>query len=151
MTHFRSTDEILDFAISEEETAAEFYTHLARTMDNAWICRVFEDFATEEVVHKQKLLLVKEDKLLLPAEDQIMDLRRSDYLVDVQPSETLEYRDVLDLAMDKEKAAFKLYNDLAESTEDATLRSMFLALAEEEAKHKLRFEVEYEKHFNHHS
>ena len=105
----------------------------------------------EEVVHKQKLLLVKEDKLLLPAEDQIMDLRRSDYLVDVQPSEALEYRDALDLAMSKEKAAFKLYNDLAESTEDARLRSLFLALAGEEAKHKLRFEVEYEKHFNHHS
>ena len=150
MTHFRSTNEILDFAISEEEAAAEFYTHLARTMDKAWMCRVFEDFATEEMVHKQKLVLVKENKLLLPAEDQIMDLRRRDYLVDAQPSEALEYREALELAMSKEKAAFKLYNDLAQSTEDAALRVMFLVLAEEEAKHKLRFEVEYEKHFNHH-
>ena len=50
--------------------------------------------------------------------------------------------------MEKEKAAFKLYNDLAATTENAEIRDLLLALAQEEAKHKLRFEVEYEKHFS---
>lgn len=46
--------------------------------------------------------------------------------------------------MKKEKAAFKLYNDLAAAASDETSREMFLMLAQEEAKHKLRFEVEYD-------
>ena len=48
------------------------------------------------------------------------------------------------MAMKAEKAAFKLYNDLAEATDDENLRSVFLSLAQEEAKHKLRFEIEYD-------
>lgn len=33
---------------------------------------------------------------------------------------------------------------LSESTEDENLRNLFLALAQGEAKHKLRFEIEYD-------
>jgi rubrerythrin len=46
--------------------------------------------------------------------------------------------------MKKEKAAFKLYSDLASSTDDENVKTMFLALAQAEAKHKLRFEIEYD-------
>ena len=46
--------------------------------------------------------------------------------------------------MKKEKAAFKLYTDLSEKAGDESLRSFFLALAQEEAKHKLSFELEYD-------
>ncbi|CAK0779854.1 hypothetical protein CCP3SC15_6990002 [Gammaproteobacteria bacterium] len=48
------------------------------------------------------------------------------------------------MAMKKEKAAFKLYTDLAASTDDVGVRNTLLALAQEEAKHKLRFEIEYD-------
>ena len=48
--------------------------------------------------------------------------------------------------MKQEKAAFKLYSDLAEAAEDEGVRNTFLALAQEEAKHKLRFETEYDEH-----
>jgi rubrerythrin len=47
--------------------------------------------------------------------------------------------------MKKEKAAFKLYTDLATSVSDENLRSVFKMLAQEEAKHKLRFEIEYDE------
>ena len=56
----------------------------------------------------------------------------------------LNYRDALVLAMKKEKAAFKLYSILAECMNDQVLKTTFLALAQEEAKHKLRFELEYD-------
>jgi len=46
--------------------------------------------------------------------------------------------------MKKEKAAFKLYTDLAAAVSSADLKNTFLSLAQEEAKHKLRFEVEYD-------
>jgi rubrerythrin len=46
--------------------------------------------------------------------------------------------------MKKEKKAFRLYNDLASTCGDPKLEELFLSLAQEEAKHKLRFEVEYD-------
>jgi rubrerythrin len=55
------------------------------------------------------------------------------------------YQRTLILAMKREKASYKLYIDLAESTDDAGLKSTMLALAQEEAKHKLRFEIEYDE------
>jgi rubrerythrin len=48
------------------------------------------------------------------------------------------------LAMKKEKIAFRLYNDLASASTDEPSKKLFLMLAQEEAKHKLRFEVEYD-------
>jgi rubrerythrin len=46
--------------------------------------------------------------------------------------------------MKEEKAAFKLYSDLAARTDDAAAKEVLLMLAQEEAKHKLRFEIEYD-------
>ena len=139
-----SVDGILDFAIREEEKAAQFYTDLAAKMNRPWMKQILESFAQEEVGHKQKLLGVKEGKLLLPAEEKVLDLKIADYLIDVEPDAKMEYQDALIVAMKAEKAAFRLYSDLAEATEDEGLKGTLLALAQEEAKHKLRFEVEYD-------
>jgi len=56
----------------------------------------------------------------------------------------MEYQDALIVAMKAEKAAFRLYSDIAGTTDNADLRGTFEALAQEEAKHKLRFEIEYD-------
>ena len=49
------------------------------------------------------------------------------------------------IAMKREKSSLKLYNDLSELAGSEDMRSIFTALAQEEAKHKLRLETEYEK------
>jgi len=56
----------------------------------------------------------------------------------------MDYQEILILAMKAEKEAFKLYSGLAKATSDASIKDLFLGLAQEEAKHKLRFEVEYD-------
>ncbi|MGQ9572264.1 MAG: ferritin family protein [Dehalococcoidia bacterium] len=145
MKPFASVDEILDFAIGKEEEAAQLYTSLARQTRKPWMRQVFEEFASEEAGHKQKLLAIKEGKLLLPAAEKVMDLKIGDYLKDVEPSLDLDYQEALIFAMKEEKAAFKLYSDLAAATDDEALRATLLALAQEEAKHKLRFEIEYDE------
>jgi rubrerythrin len=144
MKPFGSVDEILDFAIGKEEEAAQLYTSLAGRSKKSWMRQVFEEFASEELGHKAKLLAIKQDKLLLPAAEKVMDLKLADYVMDVEASPDLDYQDALVLAMKEEKAAFRLYSDLAAATDDETLRATLLALAQEEAKHKLRFEVEYD-------
>ena len=137
-------NEILDFAIEREEEAYQFYNDLASKMDKEYMKEVFLNFAKEEKGHKAKLIRVKQGGEMKSAEKKILNLKIADYVVDVEPSEDLNYQQALILAMKKEKAAFKLYMDLAEASEEESLRSLFLALAQEEAKHKLRFEIEYD-------
>jgi rubrerythrin len=103
------------------------------------------EFSQEEARHKAKLLAVKEGQKLLSAEQKIADLKISDYLVEVEVSDDIDIQDALILAMQREKAAFRLYNDLAARVDDAELRELFLGLAQEEAKHKLYFETEYDE------
>jgi rubrerythrin len=56
----------------------------------------------------------------------------------------MDYKDVLIIAMQKEESAFKLYVDLAGRVTNEDSKETLLALAQEEVKHKLRFEMEYE-------
>ena len=146
MNQWSSADEILDFAISNEEEAYDFYMGLAARMTRPEMKKVFEEFAREEKGHKAKLLAVKEGGKLEPVAEKVTDLKIGDYLVSENVTENLDYQGALVLAMKKEKAAFRLYSDLAASAEDEDLRGAFLTLAQEEARHKLRFELEYDDH-----
>jgi len=144
MQQWTSVDEALDFAIENEEEAAQFYTNLAGRMERPWMREIFTGFAQEEEGHKRKLLDVKAGKRLLTAEAKVLNLKIGDYLVEGKPTKDLDYQQALILAMHKEKRAFKMYIDLAAATEDASLKELFMGLAQEEAKHKLRFEIEYD-------
>jgi rubrerythrin len=144
MKEFKTIDDVLDFAIGEEEAARKFYTRLATTTDSSAMKEVFEGFAREEMGHKAKLEAVKSGKISAAYEGKITDLKIGDYLVDVVPTAETSYQEALILAMKKEKAAFKMYSDLASVTDDAEYKSLFLGLAQEEARHKLRFEIEYD-------
>jgi len=146
MKDWKSVDEVLDFAIGNEEMAAQFYTDMAAKMKKAWMKKTFEDFAKEEKGHKKKLKAVKAGKLMVKSEKKVMDLKIGDYLTNAEVSPDMDYQDALILAMKAEKAAFKLYSDLADSVGDKGVKETFLALAQEEAKHKLRFEIEYDEH-----
>ena len=141
---FKSVDEVLDYAIDKEEDARQFYLDLAAKMDREYMKKIFEQFSREEKGHKAKLQAVKEGKLMLKSEKKVMDLQIGDHLEAVDLDASIDYQQALILAMKAEKNAYKLYNDLAGSTDDENLKSMFFTLAQEEAKHKLRFEIEYD-------
>jgi len=142
---FGSADEVLDFAIAKEEEASRFYLELAGRADEPRMKKIFEVFAGEEQVHKRKLLAVKAGKALKPAPGKVMDLKIADYIIAVEPSKKMTFQEALIVVMQREKASFRLYTDLAEGAADEGLRATFEALAQEEAKHKLRFELEYDK------
>jgi rubrerythrin len=141
---FDSVDAVLDFAIKNEQEASDFYTELAAKMEKPQMKQAFEGFAAEEMGHKAKLEAVKKGKIAKLTKAKVLDLKIGDYLVEQKPSASMDYQSALILAMKQEKAAFRLYTDLAASTDDASIRDLFLGLAQEEAKHKLRFEVEYD-------
>ena len=139
-----SLDVVLDFAIDKEIEANQFYVGLAKKMKNPAMRQVFTAFANEELGHKAKLEAIKRGQKIQPAAE-VADLRIADYLVDVEPGPDMSYQDALVLAMKNEKAAFRLYVDLADEVQDKDLKAIFLALAQEEAKHKLRVEIEYDE------
>ena len=138
-----SVNRILDFAIAREMEANKLYTDLAVRIDNPAMRKVLEDFAEEELEHKKKLEAVKAGKILLKHEE-VGNLDIADYVMGGEPRTDMSYSDVLIFAMKKEKLAYKLYLDLAEKMRNRQLKDMFLLLAQEEAQHKLRFELEYD-------
>jgi len=145
MDKFKSLDEILDFAINAEQEAVEFYSGLANNAKNTEMKAVFLEFSQEEMKHKARLMNVKETGIMITSTLKVMDLKMADYLVSVPVTPDMPYQDALIVAMKKEKAAFKLYMTLSTRAENTELKDLFLSLAIEESKHKLRFELEYDE------
>jgi rubrerythrin len=145
MKEFKHVDEILIFAIEQEQRAVDFYTDLAKEAHNEEMKKVFIEFAGEEIKHKQRLTRIREEGVFTMPKQQVVDLKIADYMVEVKASGKLSYEDALVLAMKREKAAFKLYTALAERSPSDELREIFRALAMEESRHKLRFELEYDE------
>jgi len=145
MKEFKNVDAILIFAIEQEQKAVDFYTALAKEAQSEEMKKVFIEFAGEEIKHKQRLTRIREEGVFTMPKQQVADLKISDYVVEVKASGKLSYEEALVLAMKREKAAFKLYSNLAERAPNDQLKDIFEALAMEESRHKLRFELEYDE------
>lgn len=145
MENFKSINDILDFAINAEQEAVDFYNQLAENSKTKDMQNVFVSFAQEEMVHKTRITKIKDEGSFKFEKEDIADLKISDYTVSVKPSSEMNYQDALLLAMKKEKAAFKLYYELSKRAKTDNMKDIFLSLAQEESKHKLRFEIEYDE------
>jgi rubrerythrin len=74
----------------------------------------------------------------------IPDIKRSDYLVDMEYRRGMGYREVLIVAMKREEKALKLYNELLREAVSERGKTLFKILCQEEAKHKRTFEIMYD-------
>jgi len=145
MKEFENIEAILAFAIEQEQKAVDFYTGLAKEAHSEEMKKVFLEFAGEEIRHKKRLTQISEQGLFTMPIEKVADLKIADYTVEVNVSGALSYEQALVLAMKREKAAFRLYSNLAERDPNKELKDIFLSLAMEESKHKLRFELEYDE------
>jgi rubrerythrin len=116
MKQFNSVDDILDFAIRNEQDAIDFYSKYAGLV-NKEMQDTFLEFAQEEIKHKARLMKIKEDKIFTFPLEKINSLNLSDYTTSGNFTMDLSYQDALILAMLKEKAAFKLYLNLSQRTD----------------------------------
>jgi len=146
MKEFENINDILDFAINEEQKAVDLYTQLATNADSSEVKKIFMDFAKEEINHKARLITIKENGLFTLKPESVTDLKIGDYMMSVDASPDMTYAEALVFAMKKEKAAYKLYTKLAERAPNAEIKNIFLSLAAEESKHKLSFEIEYDEY-----
>ncbi len=143
MTKLKSNDEVLDFAINREIEAQAFYLKLADIVETPEMAKVFSDLASEELEHKAKLQAVKAGQISID-EEKVGNLGITDHVKSVEPYSKMSYVDMLVVGMKKEETSRKLYSDLARLTQKQELKEIFLKLAQEEAEHKLRFEIEYD-------
>ncbi len=150
-TIFNSVNEVLRFAIREEEAAHEFYISMMNITSDKRLRRVFHDFAEEEMSHREKLEEILQKKDAFDTPEAGREIKVSDFAVSgdyIGPGgQGSEIQKLYAMAMTKEKASFKLYSDLADMATDEPCRQLLLSLAQEEAKHKLKLELEYEQQF----
>ena len=143
MEKLGSIDEVLDVAIDREIEARDFYMKLADMVENPEMVKVLSDLASEEMEHRAKLEAVKAGAIII-GEKAVGNLGITCHVKEVEPYTKMSYVDLLVVGMKKEEASRKLYTDLATIAQKQELRDIFLKLAQEEAEHKLRFEIEYD-------
>jgi protein-tyrosine phosphatase len=142
--------DIIDFAIGEEKAAIEFYTQLSTIVVDPTIKKLLTSFADEENSHYERLMELKNTGIIANEDVNVDDLKSmviSDEekipFINIGPD--MKYHEALELAMFKEKSAFKLYLKMAETAHDEEVRKLLRSLAMDEAKHKLHFEIQYEQ------
>ncbi|HPD94932.1 MAG: ferritin family protein [Bacteroidales bacterium] len=146
MKEFTNINDILTFAIDREQDAVDFYNRLAQNARNDEMRKTFEQFAREEMGHKARLAKIKKEGVVTLSKEKVSDLKIADYVVLDQERDNMTYEQALVLAMKREKAAFKLYMALSEKVDSNDFKNLFLSLAQEESRHKLRFELEYDEY-----
>lgn len=146
--NFANLDEILEFAISKEKEAVQFYSRLAKEESFSGAREMFTEFAREEGRHERLLVEFKTRGTAEAVRDYplkwIKDIKRSDYTVELEYKKGMAYNEILMLAMKREEKALKLYNDFLKQAETPESQKVFKILCQEEAKHKLALETMYD-------
>ncbi len=143
MSRFNTIEEVLDFAIKQEIKSHSFYLELADFVEQPEMAKVLTDLASEELIHKAKLEAVRTDQIDLD-EEEVGNLGIAESVDDIEPDAKMDYIEMLIVGMKREEQARRLYTNLASIAPNQHLKDIFTQLANEEAGHKLRFEIEYE-------
>ena len=145
---FDSLNEIIDFAIEKEVEAAEFYQSISKQENISGTKEMFADFASEEKKHEKMLLSFKSTGVTDSMNDYqlkwITDIKRSNYVDEIEYKPGMAYNELLLLAMKREEGALALYNKLLEEAVTDGAKTLFKMLCQEEAKHKLYLETLYD-------
>ncbi len=145
---FKTPNDILDYAISKEQEAKQFYLDICEEETLSGNRQVFTDFAQEEDKHVVMLEKLKAgviaDGIAKYEFKWIKDIKRSDLVLDIEYKKGMHYRDILMLAIKREEKALQLYNDLQTRVEEPDHAKIFKILCQEEAKHKLALESMYD-------
>jgi rubrerythrin len=137
--------EVVRFAIEKEIGTYSLYTMCGQIARYSGAKELFEELAEEEEGHRKLLENLSIGRVDQAKLEPVQDLRISDYLIEVECRPDSSYADILRLVMKNEEHSVKLYDDLKESCRDEDLKKLFAFLAQEEAKHKLKFEKIYDE------
>ncbi|UCH37105.1 MAG: dual specificity protein phosphatase family protein, partial [Candidatus Bathyarchaeota archaeon] len=123
MTAFSSFQDVLEFAISEEDALISFYENMAATSKDPRVKGLFKNFAKEETKHIAQLRDLRQQGLTSKPQfdfDKLSGIANESENTTQELSlhADLKLEDSLALAMQKSKHGFKLYMELASSIAD---------------------------------
>ena len=146
MKEIDDNNEILEFAIDRELKANHFYISFAERVADPRMKELFLALAADELDHKAKLEfeLIKRGQTV-PADSAIEEDGDELPMIGTPNGLVMDYKAALEMVIQKEKTSFRFYADFAAREQDHEAKEMFYELAEEEMKHKLRFEYEYQQ------
>jgi rubrerythrin len=146
MGEVSSVGELLELAVAREIQAAEFLSTLAERVRTPAAAALLEQLAQEELEHKARLELeLMKEGLVAKTVGKLIDAGRPDYADALEIGPDSDFREVLALAIAKERYSFRFYVDLAAVVLEEDLHEVLLALAEEEARHLVKLERQYDK------
>jgi rubrerythrin len=106
---------------------------------------MFEELAQEEQKHRQILEGVEKKDVSEYKLGKIPNLKIGDFVEEQRFSPDMDYASALRLAIKREEYSLKLYDHMTQGTDEPELKKLFLVLAQEESRHKLRLETEYDE------
>ena len=145
MTEQQTVGQIIRLAIQRERYAYSFLMAMCDCVKSPGIKYMFRDLAKEELKHKDKLELelMKIGEVIRPQDSQTET--ENPYYIESDECATMDYADLLKLCIEKEDISFRFYVNLTAQVNQEHSKDVLLALAEQELRHKLRFEDELEK------
>jgi rubrerythrin len=146
MEHIKPDNEVLEIAITREIEAYKFFLTLAARLDDPGLCKMLEEFAQEELTHKERLELeLIKNAIVVNTSNKDHIFQQSDYVISKEEIINLDLKDLLEICIQKEDASFRFYQEMLLHAQDTSTKETLLAIIEDEIKHKLRFETEYQK------
>jgi rubrerythrin len=151
MANLNTAEDILRYAVGREVEANVFYNLLTQFVDDPQVRALCSELAFEELEHKGllELELMKLGSVVKPP--SAADIKNTalprplDAMLEMVKISQMNLEKVVLLAMEKEKKSFRLYMELLASVTDADCRETIMSIAEEEARHKISFEIEYDR------
>lgn len=136
--------EVIDFAIEKEKLSKSVYEKAVAAAKMPNVKAMFKEMAQEEDNHRRLLENLNEKNVAKYKIEKVPDLKISEFEAEVSFSPDMSYRDVLVMGMKSEEKSLALYKIMSEKSGDPQLKKLFDVLIQEEAKHKLKFEKEYD-------
>ena len=140
--------EIISYAKIAEDNSSKFYLDAAANASQSNVKELLEALAAQEQKHKEYLeeldAKIKEKGAVPEVHEKVQNLG---YAKMIEPSALdadASYKDVIEVAMVKEKEAIETYEHLLHYVDDPDAKKLFGLLLEEERRHLQQFEQEFE-------
>lgn len=132
--------ELVQFAVRKEQEATDFYRSLLPRLASETARETVNGLARMEEDHKDRLERLNVAEVASRLSGGITGLTISDYETPSEARPDLSPRQLMEIAIGREVAAWKLYFDMAALIPDSLMKQLLETLAGEEARHREQLE-----------
>ena len=134
-------NELIDFAITQEHAAYDFYKAAAEKVDNPGVKELFLELAQDENGHANLLEMYRDNKTI----GELFNTQVVDYKITETQDEpdlliTMKPADAIVIAMKREQAAAEMYRAMAKIATTEAIKDTLEKLANMEMGHKHKLE-----------